>query len=138
MNRLHVSVLLLAASQAAAAAQSTFKDCADCPELVTIPAGRFDMGIAPGEEEREALLEEFRHRSEPRHAVEIKSFAAGRFEVTRGQYRTFAQATARASDGCFVWTTAFEQDAAKDWRNPGYAQTDLHPAVCVSSVVRHG
>lgn len=132
MIRPRAMVLLLAVWLPATAAQTTFKDCPDCPELVSIPAGRFAMGIAPGEEEREALADEFRHRSEPQHAVDVKGFSAGRFEVTRGQYRTFAQATARTSAGCFVWKTEFEMDPAKDWRNPGYAQTDAHPAACVS------
>ena len=77
----------------AAAAQNSYQDCADCPEMVGIPAGRFVMGAAPGEEAREGLAEGFRHRSEPQHAVEIERFSAGKFEVTRGQYRVFAEST---------------------------------------------
>jgi formylglycine-generating enzyme required for sulfatase activity len=111
----------------------SFKDCADCPEMVVIPAGRFVMGTAPGEEEREWLSVQYRNRSHPQHAVDVKSFSAGKFEVTRGQYRVFAEATGRSSEGCFVWTGAeFELDPTKDWRNPGYAQDDRHPVACVS------
>ena len=114
-------------------AANPFKDCADCPEMVVIPAGRFVMGVVPGEEEREELSEQFRNRSQPRHGVDVASFAAGKFEVTRGQYRVFAEATGRSSDGCFVWTGAeFEKGQTKDWRNPGYAQDDRHPVACVS------
>jgi formylglycine-generating enzyme len=128
-----ISALVLAALPSAAAAQISYQDCADCPEMVGIPAGRFVKGAAPGEEAREGLAEGFRHRSEPQHAVEVKRFATGKFEVTRGQYRAFAESTARGGGGCFVWTGAgFEQDPAKDWRNPGYAQDDRHPAACVS------
>ena len=36
-------------------AGSVFKDCPDCPERVVIPAGRFVMGAAAGEEESEKL-----------------------------------------------------------------------------------
>ena len=123
----------LQALAAARAPGTVFTDCADCPEMVVIPAGRSMQGAVAGEEERAALFAQFRHRSEPRHAVDVKSFAAGKFEVTRGQYRMFAQATERGSDGCFVWTgTRFEKDSARDWRNPGYAQDDSHPAACVS------
>ena len=101
--------------------------------MVVIPAGRFVMGAAPGEEERENLSEEFRNRSQPQRSVQVKSFSAGRFEVTRGQYRVFAQATGRGSDGCFVWAGAtFEIDQTKGWRDPGYAQNDAHPVTCVS------
>ena len=112
---------------------TTFKDCPDCPEMVAIPAGRFVMGAAPGEEEREKVPEQFRNRSQPQFWVDVASFSAGKFEVTRGQYRAFAQATGRSSNGCFVWTGAkFEHDPSKDWRNPGYVQEETHPAACVS------
>jgi formylglycine-generating enzyme required for sulfatase activity len=136
-----IAVLMFAASRSLMAAQQTivgppgavFKDCADCPEMVVIPAGRFVMGAAPGEEEREALADEFRNRSAPQRGVDVKRFSVGKFEITRGQYRVFAAATGRSSDGCFNWMgTHFEKDPAKDWRNPGYAQDDLHPATCVS------
>ena len=117
----------------AQAAGNLFRDCADCPEMVDIPDGRFVMGAAAGEEERENLAGEFRHRSEPSREVSVARFAAGRFEVTRGQYRAFARATGRGSEGCFMWNgAAYEMDPAKDWRNPGYAQDDAHPVACVS------
>jgi formylglycine-generating enzyme len=125
-----------AALQTPAAAQSpgsVFRDCPECPEMVVIPGGRFMMGVAAGEEEREGLSESFRGRSEPQHSVTVQTFAAGKFEVTRAQYRVFAEATGRTSDGCFVWRGAgFEKDPARDWRNPGYAQDDSQPVVCVS------
>ena len=136
MKRIFLSVSMCAALQALAAAHepgTVFRDCADCPEMVAVPAGRFLMGAAPGEEERENVSEEFRRRSEPQRTVAVKSFSAGRFEVTRGQYRAFAEATERGSDGCFVWTaTGFEKEPSRDWRNPGYGQDDSHPVTCVS------
>ncbi len=114
-------------------AGSVFRDCADCPEMLVIPQGRFLMGAAPGEEERENLTEPFRNRSQPRHSIAVKRFAAGKFEVTRGQYRAFAEGTGRHSDGCFVWTGAEHVlDPRRDWRNPGYPQDDAHPVTCVS------
>jgi formylglycine-generating enzyme required for sulfatase activity len=101
--------------------------------MVSIPGGRFVMGAAPGEEEREQLGEPFRHRSEPQREVAVRSFAAGKYEITRGQYRVFAEATNRGSDGCFVWTGYdFAIDNTKSWRNAGFSQDDAHPAVCVS------
>jgi len=91
------------------------------------------MGAAPGEEARELLDPGFRGRSEPQHRVKMKAFAAGRFEVTRGQYRAFVEATGRGSDGCFVWAgTDFRWDDARDWRDPGFPQDEQHPATCVS------
>ena len=35
-----------------------FKDCADCPEMVVVPAGSFTMGSPPDEPQREANREE--------------------------------------------------------------------------------
>jgi len=114
-------------------APTAFKDCADCPEMLVIPAGSFRMGAAPGEEERESLSAEFRHRSEPRRAVDIARFAAGQVEVTRGQYRIFAETTGRDGVGCFAWTgSQFELQQHLSWRDPGYAQDDRHPVACVS------
>ncbi len=101
--------------------------------MVNIPAGRFVMGAVPGAEERENLAAQFRNRSQPQRELNVPRFSAGKFEVTRGQYRVFAAATGRSSNGCFVWSgTAFEKDPVKDWRNPGYAQDDAHPVACVS------
>ncbi len=101
--------------------------------MLLIPAGRYRMGAAPGEEDREHLSEPFRHRSQPPRTVTVARFAAAKFEIMRGQYRVFAEATGRGSDGCFFWNgVEFAKDPARDWRNPGYAQEDTHPVVCVS------
>jgi formylglycine-generating enzyme required for sulfatase activity len=130
--------LLLCSSVASSATAdpgqaAVFKDCADCPEMVSIPAGQFVMGAARGEEERENLAREFRNRSEPPRTVEVRRFHIGRYEITRSQYRVFADATGRRGDGCFVWKEMeFELEEDKGWRNPGYAQEDTHPVTCVS------
>jgi len=52
-----------------------FRDCAVCPEMVRLPAGRFLMGSPE---------QEFAHKPDesPRHPVEVPAFAAGRFAVT--------------------------------------------------------
>jgi formylglycine-generating enzyme required for sulfatase activity len=52
----------------------TFKDCAECPEMVVIPAGRFRMGDLSGSGDDD---------EKPVHAVTIGyKFAVGKFEVT--------------------------------------------------------
>lgn len=112
---------------------SSFSDCPGCPEMVRIPGGRFVMGAAPGEEEREQMGPPFRHRSQPQREVTVRSFAAGKYEITRGQYRVFVAATNRGGDGCFVWTeNDFAIDHTKSWHHAGFSQDDGHPAVCVS------
>ena len=128
MSRFPGLVFLLCSVPAIAA-----RDCAHCPEMVAVPAGQFVMGVAPGEEERANLPAEFRNRSEPQRRVSVNGFSAGRFEVTRGEYRVFAEATGRTGEGCFAWSgDAFEMKPANSWRNPGFAQDDAHPVACVS------
>jgi len=61
-----------------ARAGQTFKDCADCPEMMVIPAGSFDMGSSDG-----------RSDEKPVHRVSISKFALGKTEVTNGEYRKF-------------------------------------------------
>ena len=58
---------------------TVFKDCNDCPEMVVIPAGSFEMGGQAGK----ALFEET-----PRHRVTLSAFVMGRTEVTQGQWRS--------------------------------------------------
>jgi formylglycine-generating enzyme required for sulfatase activity len=58
----------------------TFKDCAECPEMVVVPAGRFLMGSPPGEAGRNA-------DEGPQRWVDISRFAMGKFEVTQGQWQ---------------------------------------------------
>jgi formylglycine-generating enzyme required for sulfatase activity len=125
--------MALVVSTPAMAQPKAFRDCADCPEMVAIPAGRFLMGVAPGEESSEGLDPGFHHRSEPQHEVHVRRFSAGKYETTRREYLAFARATGRVSDGCSIWAaTDFVFDTGKDWRDPGYPQDDRHPIVCVS------
>ena len=48
--------------------------------------------------------------------------AMGRYEVTVGEYRAFASATASDAGDCL----------GGSWRDPGFPQTDRHPVACVS------
>src|SRR5947209_3851911 len=53
-------------------AVAQFKDCADCPQMVVIPAGEFTMGSPPSEQAAEA-----------QHRVTIAApFAVSKFEIT--------------------------------------------------------
>ena len=106
---------------------SVFRDCAECPEMVVVPAGSFRMGSPSGEAGRD-------DDEGPTHRVEIsKPFAIGRFEVTRGEYARFVSETGHSS-GTACWTYEggeWEERTGRNWRSPGFAQADSHPAVCV-------
>ena len=62
-------------------AAEPFRDCPECPEMLTIPAGRFDMG-SPADEAGRYSAESPQHR-----VVVARPFALGRTEVTQGQWR---------------------------------------------------
>jgi len=58
----------------------TFKDCADCPEMVVIPAGSNLMGSPASEPARDG-------DEGPQHRVIIsKPFAVGKYEVTQAEW----------------------------------------------------
>jgi len=58
----------------------SFKDCADCPEMVIAPSGSFTMGSPEDEPERSV-------REGPQHKVTIpKPFAVGKFAVTFAEW----------------------------------------------------
>lgn len=67
-----------------------FRDCPDCPEMVLVPGGAFLMGSPPGEVGR------FDDEG-PQHRVQIKAFAAGKYEVTWDEYDACVLAGACAS-----------------------------------------
>ena len=59
-------------------AGDSFNECADCPEMVVVPAGGFTMGSPPGkgyDTER------------PQHAITIaKAFAVSKYELTFAEW----------------------------------------------------
>ncbi|HKO08592.1 MAG TPA: formylglycine-generating enzyme family protein, partial [Alphaproteobacteria bacterium] len=85
----------------------SFRDCADCPEMVVIPAGEFQMGSDEYSNEK------------PMHRVRVgQALALGKFHVTVGEYSRFAQEAGGRG--------------GTNWQNPGFAQNDRHPVVRVS------
>jgi formylglycine-generating enzyme required for sulfatase activity len=73
----------------------SFKECANCPEMVVVPAGGFIMGSPATEKERE-------NDEEPLHRVTFaQPFAVGRFAVTFNEWDTCVSA-----GGCNKYTPA--------------------------------
>jgi formylglycine-generating enzyme required for sulfatase activity len=113
---------------------AVFRDCDDCPEMMSIPAGSFMMGSTP-EQTTAAGVEEKRAVAEwPQHKVEVaRGFAIGRYELTIAEFAVYAEETRFAGKGC--WTMAagkWALDADADWRNPGFAVESMSPAVCLT------
>lgn len=105
------------------------------PAMVAIRPGRFSIGSPENEKNRQS-------DEGPQHVVTIPNpFAISRCEITVGQFKQFVQETNHRTTveengkGCFVWNVdqkTFEQQPERNWKNPGFAQTDAHPVVCVS------
>ena len=104
------------------------------PEMVLLAGGAVQQGSPESEVGRTG-------DESPQHAVTIpQPFALGRCEVTVGEFRQFVEASgyttdAETSRGCYVWNEqerVNKLDPARNWKSPGFAQTDQHPVTCVS------
>ena len=94
IKRLLLALMLFGAiSVQAQAPGTTFRDCADCPEMVVVPAGSFTMGSPEFETGRD------KDESPQRTVSLARPFAAGRFEVTRGQFAAFVADSGYQSQG---------------------------------------
>jgi formylglycine-generating enzyme required for sulfatase activity len=73
-------------------------------------------------------------RENPQHLVSVNAFAMGKFEVTRIQFAAFVKATGHnMGNSCKVYADGKWPDTPdRNWRNPGYGQTDNDPVVCVN------
>jgi len=118
------------AAQAAAPAPKpgkVFRDCPDCPEMVVVPAGEFVQGEEGGEPER--------YEGKPKKVRIAQAFAAGRFEVTNGQYAKFVKATGRkAAQGCNVLRGGtYGSVPGTSWSDPGYGRPIAadEPVACI-------
>ena len=88
---------------------TVFRDCATCPELVVVPAGRFRMGCVSG---RGCQDDE-----QPVHEVQVGSFALGVYEVTFEEYERFARATGRDRPNDWGWGRGGRPVINVSWRD---------------------
>jgi len=89
-------------------------------QMIYIPAGSFLMGNS--NVGNDAV---YHYSSElPQHSVYLSAYSIGKYEVTRGEYRAFMNATGRAAPYCW--------DAVQDFETGSFTQTDNHPVVGVT------
>ena len=103
-------------------AKDTFKECANCPEMMVVPAGSFTRGSPTSEPGHSA-------DEGPQHTVTIaRQFAVGRFEVTFDEWDACA-----ADGGCYNTETRTSSGEAfldspysivPEWALGGYKPSD--------------
>lgn len=105
----------------------TYRDCANCPEMVLVPSGTFMMGSASSDQEGQDY-------EKPRHELKVAQFALGKFEISKSQFSEFIDATGyKTGDSCWTMEDGKgEMRNQRNWLNPGYLQENNHPVTCVS------
>jgi formylglycine-generating enzyme required for sulfatase activity len=105
--------------------------------MVVLPSGKFTMGSTPAQKSwavshgaGDASVAD----EAPQHDVAVRSFAIGKYDVTRGQYALFVRETHHTSDGDCVddRENPRKKLPGVTWRNPPFEQTARDPVVCVS------
>ena len=103
---------------------TVFRDCTDCPEMVVIPEGSYDMGSNGNDDEK------------PLHRVSVSAFALAWTEVTQAQWRAIMGSNPSKFSGCgdhcpvenVSWNDAQEyvnklsQKTGKTYRLPSEAE----------------
>ena len=101
-----------------------FRDCPQCPRMVVIPAGAYEMGSPSGAGARD---------EERRHRVTIpQPLAVGMFEVQRREFTRFMEETNRSGGGACWQYDGVATKAGSAPMDPGFIQGENEPMVCVS------
>jgi formylglycine-generating enzyme required for sulfatase activity len=105
---------------------AVFRDCATCPLMKALAPGEFLQGSKPDEPAAQKF-------EMPQHKVTIaKSFAAGVYEVTAGEYAEFAAETKIKAQACNAYDGEWRLHTEVTWENAAESQTAAHPVSCVS------
>jgi formylglycine-generating enzyme required for sulfatase activity len=107
-------------------------DCPLCPELMSVPAGDFQMGSTEGDPH-------FNPSEGPKRKVAIaKPFLIGRYEITVAEFAEFVREQGQVVEGpgCSYYdyrSSQFRLQSGTGWKNPPvFSQQNNHPVVCVS------
>jgi formylglycine-generating enzyme required for sulfatase activity len=107
---------------------SRFRECADCPEMVVVPAGSFALPSPAGRTEGAA----------PQLVTIPHAFAMARTEVTIAEFRAFVKATNRPlKTRCYFLFLPQYHDFDRDdvtWEHPGfgaYQASARDPITCI-------
>ncbi len=120
------AAILAVSFMAASAFADTFQECPSCPPMVAIPAGKFLMG-SPAHEAG-------RFDSEgPQHAVTVKAFALGQYDVTSEEFLAFLRASRYQPKACNPLLGLGWKVEGRDLAYPpSQDEPPRWPAVCLS------
>ncbi|MDE2134484.1 MAG: formylglycine-generating enzyme family protein [Alphaproteobacteria bacterium] len=123
--------LLTAALASAAAAEERpereFQECAGCPQMVGIPAGKFVMGSLADEPGR------FQNEG-PQHVVSIKAFALGKYDVTSEEFLAFLKQTGYQPAPCNALLNMRWRSLGNGFAYPPYDEEPRRwPASCLDT-----
>ncbi|NKB43573.1 MAG: SUMF1/EgtB/PvdO family nonheme iron enzyme [Alphaproteobacteria bacterium] len=133
-----LGLAILMATSASSAADS-FKDCADCPEMIAIPSGKAILGSEPWIADRKRI------EGPIREVTIAYTLAIAKTEATRSEYRAFIEATGYQTssepgrEGCNTRTYDGVLGFVRDhtWDAPGDDQREDHPVTCTSWADAH-
>ncbi|PID62320.1 MAG: hypothetical protein CSB44_04300 [Gammaproteobacteria bacterium] len=113
------------------------------PHTLRISGGIYSMGCSSDDNNCNPY-------EKPVEELRVSDFMMGATEITVGQFREFVEATDYVTDaernadgheGCYIWyekgginrsSARWGWVADRNWRNPGYSQSNKHPVTCVS------
>ena len=124
--------LLIATSFALAASATAqdrpdreFAECAGCPVMVGIPAGKFVMGSPANEAGR------FENEG-PQHMVSIKAFALGKYDVPSEEFLLFLKETGYQPEPCNALLNMQWRSLGNGYAYPPYDEEPRRwPASCL-------
>ncbi|MBF0284075.1 MAG: formylglycine-generating enzyme family protein, partial [Magnetococcales bacterium] len=113
-------------------------------EFIALPSGLFRMGQSEAEQAEllrvhgEEKYSQWFLRELPPHVVSLEGFLMARLPVTLGMFREFVEQTLHVTDAEREGSSfgpgpgGWQERPGVNWRNPGFAQGEDHPVVCVS------
>lgn len=106
------------------------RPCPACPEMATLPGGRFLLGSPAGEGHSDEQGSDGR----PVPVRITRGLAMSVTAVTRREFAAFAESNPgiKTLESCGGLVAGAFRARAGDWQQPGFTQADDHPVVCVS------
>ena len=123
------AALALSVSTAAQSPGTEFQDCQACPEMVVIPPGTFPMGSEHIEPMRGGKM---RPQGPVRTVTIDYPYAAGKYEVTIGEWRAFMANTGHQASDCRAWGGE-RASMGYSFEDPDFGRPvlDEEPMMCV-------